>query len=89
MSKVISKSSEVDNPIIRSLLFFGQSVKQMVVPPISFYLLLKQMEFVGNRSLGIIIFAGGIVGAVFGLQLGEIFQVFDAESMIGAAATFA
>lgn len=89
MSKVISKSSEVDNPVIRSLLFFGQSVKQMVVPPISFYLLLKQMEFVGNRSLGIIIFAGGIVGAVFGLQLGEIFQVFDAESMIGAAATFA
>ena len=69
--------------------FMGQSLKQMVAPPINLYLLVKQMEFVGNRSFGIIIFAGGIVGAVFGLQLGEIFRTFGAESMIGAAAAFA
>ena len=66
-----------------------QSLKLMLVPPVRFHLLVKQMEFVGNRSVGIVGVAGGIVGAVFGLQLGEIFQVFGAESMIGAAAAFA
>ena len=73
----------------RAVHFMVQSLKQMVAPPLNLYLLVKQMEFVGNRSFGIIVFAGGIVGAVFGLQLGEIFRVFGAESMIGAAAAFA
>lgn len=46
------------------------------------------MEFVGNRSFGVMVLAGMMVGAIFGFQLGEIFRIFGAESMIGAAAGF-
>lgn len=48
-------------------------------------LLFTHMEFIGNQSLNIIIGAGVAVGAVFGLQIGAIFVVFRAESMMGAA----
>lgn len=47
------------------------------------------MEFVGNRSLGIILLAGFMVGGIFGFQLGEIFRLFGAESLIGASTAFA
>lgn len=52
-------------------------------------LIFQQMEFVGNRSLGIIIMAGFMVGGIFGFQLGEIFGLFGAESLIGASTGFA
>ncbi len=72
----------------RFVLFSGETFRRMVSPPISLELLLRQMEFVGNRSLGVALLAGTMVGAIFGFQLGEIFRIFGAESMIGAAAGF-
>lgn len=63
--------------------------RHMVTPPLSFILVLRQFEFVGNRSFVIVIMAGAMVGAVFGFQLGDILRIFGAESMIGAAAGFA
>lgn len=50
--------------------------------------LVSQMEFVGNRSLFIIILAGAMIGGIFGLQLGDLFKIFGAESMMGAAASY-
>ena len=50
--------------------------------------LIQQMEFVGNRSLFIIILAGAMIGGIFGLQLGDLFKIFGAESMMGAAAAY-
>ena len=47
------------------------------------------MEAVGVRSFWIIIMAAIMIGAVFGLQFGNIFHLFGAESMVGAAASFA
>lgn len=47
--------------------------------------LFQQLEFVGNQSLNIVLVSGLAVGAVFGLQIGAIFQVFRAESLMGAA----
>lgn len=79
-------------PIVKAgtfTIFMGRSFKRMVLPPVNFKLLIIQMEFVGNRSLLIILLAGFMVGAIFGFQLGEIFRIFGAESMIGAAAGFA
>lgn len=55
----------------------------------AFQLFLQQIEFVGNRSFGIIILAGAMVGGIFGFQLAEIFRIFGAESMIGASTAFA
>ncbi len=47
------------------------------------------MEFVGNRSFTIILMSSVMVGAVFGLQFGQIFKIFGVESLIGAAASMA
>ena len=70
-------------------LFCIQSIKLCFYPRMNLKLVLQQMEFVGNRSLGIIILAGFMVGGIFGFQLGEIFGLFGAESLIGASTGFA
>ena len=69
--------------------FVFEGCKRIFVPPVNLKLALAQMEFVGNRSFAIILLAGAMVGGIFGFQLGEIFRIFGAESMIGAAAGFA
>ena len=69
--------------------FFAQSIKRMFFPPLSLLSLVKQMEFVGNRSLGVVLLAGSILGAVFGLQMGEFLVIFNGENMIGATSAFA
>lgn len=69
--------------------FMMRSIRRIFFPPLSFKLLMVQMEFVGNRSFSIICLAGIMVGGIFGFQLGEIFRIFGSESMIGAAAGFA
>lgn len=73
----------------RELCSFGVFVKEIahwsVKPPFRRQLLFQQLEFVGNQSLNIILISGFAVGAVFGLQIGGIFQIFRAESLMGAA----
>lgn len=69
--------------------FLWEGLKRIFYPRLEWPLVFKQMEFVGNRSFGIIILAGCMVGAIFGFQLGEIFRIFGAQSMIGAAAGYA
>jgi len=53
--------------------------------PFRINLIFQQLEFVGNQSLNIVLISGLAVGAVFGLQIGAVFQVFRAESLMGAA----
>ena len=69
--------------------FVSSSLQRCFYPPIRTKLLFRQLEFVGNRSFGIIVISSAMVGAVFGLILGDIFQTFGAESMLGAAAGIA
>lgn len=45
---------------------------------------LKQMEFIGVKSTGIVMLVGLFSGAVFALQTGYAFAMFNAESMVGA-----
>lgn len=71
------------------LIFLGKSLQGGISPPVKGNLLMKQMEFVGNRSLVITMISATLIGAVFGLILGDIFQTFGAESMLGAAAGIA
>jgi len=70
------------------IIFSSTSLKRMIYPIVDIKLLIQQMEFVGNRSFVIIILASIMVGAVFGLQFGQIFKTFGTESLIGAAAAF-
>ena len=69
--------------------FLNLGFKSIFFPPVNTKLLLRQMEFIGNRSFLTVVMSGAMVGGIFGFQLGEIFKIFGAESMIGAAAGFA
>lgn len=69
--------------------FLGNTLLRSIRPAMSIGLFLKQCEFVGNQSVGVMILSGMMIGAVFGLQFGEMFRVFGAEGMIGAAAGYA
>ena len=70
------------------LTFVAEGLRRIVFPPVSLVLLMRQMEFVGNRSFWVIVLAGCMIGGIFGFQLGEIFRIFGAESMMGAAAAY-
>lgn len=71
------------------ILFIAQSSVRIFHPPINVRLLLAQVEFVGSRSFVIAVMAGVMIGGIFGFQLGEIFGIFGAQSLIGASTGFA
>ena len=71
------------------LIFTGDTFRRMFFPLVEWRLLLQQLEFVGNKSLSIVILASIMIGAVFGIEFGKIFKLFGTESMLGAAAAFA
>ena len=73
----------------RFCIFLSDSFRQIIFPPVRLKLVFQHMEFIGVRSFWIITMASVMVGAIFGIQFGQIFRVFGAESMIGAAASFA
>ena len=66
------------------LIFILNFVRWLFTPPFHISLFFKQLEFVGNQSGTIISIAAVFTGAVLGLQLGTIFLMFSAESLIGA-----
>jgi len=68
----------------RYLLFIFHFVRWLFTPPFRLTLIMRQFEFVGNQSAMIITIAALFTGAVLGLQLGVIFLMFNAESLIGA-----
>ena len=68
--------------------FVIESVRRIFFPPVRLRLLINQLEFVGNRSFGVVVLAGCMIGGIFGFQLGEIFKIFGATSMMGAAAAY-
>ena len=86
---VISFFSEQIKIFGRFVIFFLQSIYLIFRPGFKLKILIQQIEFVGVKSIFIIVMASIMVGAVFGIQFGHIFKMFGAESLIGAAATFA
>ena len=73
----------------RYIIFCRQVAGCMILRRWRFKLIYQQMEFVGVKSFWIIVLAAMMIGAVFGIQFGQIFKIFGIESMIGAAASFA
>ena len=47
-------------------------------------LVIEQMEFIGVKSLPIILLTGAFTGMVFGLQTGYAFRLFNAGSFVGS-----
>ena len=67
-------------------IFIANSLTRCIYPPVRAQLLFRQFEFIGNRSVSIIVISATMIGAVFGFILGDIFRPFGAETMLGAAA---
>ena len=67
------------------IIYLIEIFKQMTLPPYRKKLIFQHIETIGNHSLGIILLTGLATGTVFGLQIGGIFQVFNAEGLIGGA----
>ena len=59
------------------LIFCAKIFKFMAKPRVDTKLLFQHMEFVGVRSFWIIVLASIMVGAVFGIQFGQIFRLFS------------
>ncbi len=57
--------------------------------PMRVRLTFKQMEFVGNQSLSIVLITGLFTGAVFALQSHVAFSMFGADSLTGSTVAMA
>lgn len=95
MERVLSIISPVLTPLGRRLIFFAgelgrwcafvwQSLLWMFRKPYRFDQFARQMEFVGVKSTWIIALTAFFTGAVFALQTGRVYALFNMESMVGA-----
>lgn len=64
--------------------FAREVVEWMFRPPFRADQFFKQMEFVGVKSTWIIALTSVFTGAVFALQTGRVYGLFNMESMVGA-----
>ncbi|MCX6128797.1 MAG: ABC transporter permease [Proteobacteria bacterium] len=67
------------------LLFTWHAITLAFSRPFRTRLILQQMQFIGNESTFIILLCGFFIGAAVSLQVGTIFVIFGAQSMLGAA----
>ncbi len=71
------------------LLLFLDTVRWLFRPPFRWRLVLKQMDFVGVKSINVVILTGVFTGAVFALQSYHGFSMFGADSLVGATVALA
>jgi len=70
-------------------ILFLKTFKSFFRKPIRLKLTLKQIEFIGIKSIPIVVLAGGFTGMVFGIQTYIGFKSFGAESMSGSLVAIA
>jgi phospholipid/cholesterol/gamma-HCH transport system permease protein len=68
----------------RILLLFLSALSWMVRPPLKARQILKQMEFVGVKSIFVVVLTGTFTGMVMALQGYHGFRMFAAESLVGS-----
>ena len=68
----------------RMMILFIESILWVFRPPYRFFLIVKQMEFVGVKSTLVVIITGLFTGGVLALQTYYGFKMFSAESLVGA-----
>lgn len=69
--------------------FVGRAVMAGFLPPYRLRLLFKQMFFVGNQSLAIVVVTAVFTGMVFAVQANIGFSMFGAEGLVGGVVTLA
>lgn len=65
-------------------LFTAAFFRWLTRPPFRKLQILKQLEFIGVRSLPIIALTATFTGMVFALQTGYAFRLFNAEELVGS-----
>ncbi|MDD2671253.1 MAG: ABC transporter permease [Syntrophales bacterium] len=66
------------------LLLFFSVLSWAVRPPLKFKNIMKQMEFVGVKSIFVVVLTGTFTGMVMALQGYHGFRMFSAESLVGS-----
>ncbi|OPX37650.1 MAG: ABC transporter permease [Desulfobacteraceae bacterium 4484_190.3] len=66
------------------LLLFLSALSWMIRPPLKLRLIFKQMEFVGVKSIFVVLLTGIFTGMVMALQGYYGFRMFGAESLVGS-----
>ena len=62
---------------------FGEAASQLLRRPFRFSQFVKQMEFIGNKSLGVVILTGMFTGMVLTFQTYRSLRDFSSESIVG------
>lgn len=65
-------------------LFMGEALAWTFRPPFRRPLFVQQMEFIGVKSVWIVALTAFFSGAVFALQSGKVYALFNVETMVGA-----
>jgi phospholipid/cholesterol/gamma-HCH transport system permease protein len=68
---------------------FREAVTQTFRRPYRWALLLKQLEFIGNKSLGVVLLTGMFTGMVMTFQLYRTLRDFSSESIVGGVVAVA
>jgi len=68
----------------RTSLMLLEAIWEILQPPYRFYPIVRQMYFIGARSLTLIIFSGITIGMVLGLQFYNILQRFGSVDLLGS-----
>jgi len=76
---VVARIEEVG----RVSLFIMETAATCFTPPIRWRLALRQMEFVGVRSISVVVLTGTFTGMVLALQSYYGFRKFGAEGLVG------
>lgn len=66
-------------------LFLMNALYFIFVPPFKFDLLLRQMRFLGSKSMVVILLTGSFTGMVLALQLYYTLRKFGSEALLGPA----
>lgn len=69
----------------RATIFLAVGLLKIVTPPFKMYPVIKQIYFIGARSLLVIVVAGVFVGMVVALQFYDTLVRFGSVSLLGAA----
>ena len=66
-------------------IFLMNTLFSIVRPPYKFFPLVRQIQFIGAKSIFVIFFTGGFTGMVLGLQGYYTLRKFGSEGLLGSA----
>jgi phospholipid/cholesterol/gamma-HCH transport system permease protein len=85
----MSKFRSAIETIGEMILFFASAVRLVFTRPFRIGETIRQLEFVGNRSVGIISLTGLFTGLVFSYQSYLGFSIVNASNLVGAVSSLA